>query len=78
MRIVSQNGKISLSFEEVAVSVHGNTIVACSHKGKEDEDVFMMASYKTTADALDVMEQMHEAYMKPIKTVFRFPKERGV
>ena len=66
MRLISQDGKIDVPYENVCVSINyrnKNQIIAWNF-GCVDCEIATMATYSTEAESLKVMEMLREQYMK--------------
>lgn len=64
MRLISQNGMIDVTYENVCVSINHrdkNQIIAWNF-GCEDWEIATMATYSTEAKALKVMEMLRKVY----------------
>lgn len=76
MRLISQDGYTDIPYEQFAItldiSASYSIIWAVSDKTK-----FAMASYSTSAKALDALKQMRMMAYK-VATYFRFPQDEEV
>ena len=93
MRMISQDGKVDLPYEQVVVTINAadeKTIIACP-VNVADETYWNMAKYSTKEKAAKAMEELRTEYggYKQAKSseyyfafnypkVFRFPKDSGV
>lgn len=58
MRIISQNGYFDLPYENTAIFVAGNDVIACFC-----EDDYALAEYSNKEKAAKAMEMLREAYI---------------
>lgn len=63
MRIVSQNGNISVEMENVVLTYDWEAIIACS-----GDEKYIMAKYPSESRCNEVFEKLHKLYAERIKT----------
>lgn len=64
MRIISQNGKVDLPYEQIAISIDCDdemTIIAYA-VNSEDDTIWNLAEYSTKAKAAKAMEMLRTEY----------------
>ena len=93
MRIISQNGRVDLPYEQIAIAIdydYKMTIIAYA-VNSDDDTIWKLADYSTKEKAEKAMEELRTEYgnYKQAKSsehyfafnypkVFRFPKDSGV
>lgn len=93
MRIISQNGRVDLPYEQIAIAIdydYKMTIIAYA-VNSDDDTIWKLAEYSTKEKAEKAMEELRTEYgnYKQAKSseycfafnypkVFRFPKDSGV
>lgn len=94
MRVISQNGKVDLPYEQIAISIDCDdemTIIAYA-VNSEDDTIWNLAEYSTKEKAEEVMKMLREGYRNYQTTrsrdgyyfafdypkVFRFPPDSEV
>ncbi len=71
MRIISQGGRSDLPYEEIAVCIACEDIIA-----RYNDKEYLMARYSTMEKAQKAMEMLHEAYA--CERYFQFPSDEDV
>lgn len=75
MRLISQDGYTDIPYEQFAITLDASA--SCSIIwAVSDKTKFAMASYSTSAKALDALKQMRMAYK--VAAYFRFPQDEEV
>lgn len=93
MRIISQNGKVDLPYEKIAISIDCDdemTIIAYA-VNSDDDTIWNLAEYSTKEKAEEVMKMLRTEYLKThaaiidkdyfvtnYPKVFQFPPDREV
>lgn len=94
MRIISQNGRVDLPYEQIAIAIdydYKMTIIAYA-VNSDDDTIWKLAEYSTKEKAEKAMEELRTEYVKFQETksingsyftldypkVFRFPLDSGV
>lgn len=93
MRIISQNGRIDLPYEQVAVAIDttDTAMIIAYAASSDDGTIWNLAEYSTKEKAVKAMEMLITEYGKIHATrsgkdyfvldypkVFQFPPDRGV
>lgn len=93
MRIISQDGKVDLPYEQFAVAIDAtnDTKIIAYAVNSDDDTIWKLAEYSTKEKAEKAMEKLRTEYgsYKQAKSseyyfafnypkVFRFPKDSGV
>ena len=60
MRIISQNGRFDLNYDQIILETHGGRILAHDTVGT----AFPIAKYSTPEKAAEEMERLHGLYVK--------------
>lgn len=74
MRVVSQDGRVDMPYEKIAIYLSCEQIVA-----KHEETRYMLATYSTREKAIKAMEECrwtwwkHNGFM-----IFRFPADEDI
>lgn len=84
MRIVSQNGRIDIPYENRALVIYDNgsefEIESPILSSPDDEDRFILGTFKSIKKAESVMQQIRKAYTQQrtdfFETIFTIPKDR--
>ena len=78
MRVISQNERLDLPYENIVMEIMDSVIVAYTTMTTP----LRIAQYKSQEKAEKAMQMLHEAYtgapfmkIEPMNIVFRFPKE---
>lgn len=94
MRIISQNGRVDLPYEQIAIAIdydYKMTIIAYA-VNSDDDTIWKLAEYSTKEKAEEVMKMLREGYRNYQTTrsrdgyyfafdypkVFRFPPDSEV
>lgn len=94
MRIISQNGRVDLPYEQIAIAIdydYKMTIIAYA-VNSDDDTIWKLAEYSTKEKAEKAMEELRAEYVNFQETksingsyfafnyprVFRFPYDSGV
>lgn len=94
MRIISQNGRVDLPYEQIAIAIdydYKMTIIAYA-VNSDDDTIWKLAEYSTEEKAVKAMEMLRAEYEKFQETksingsyfaldypkVFRFPQDSKV
>lgn len=79
MRLISQNGRVDVPYENVILTVGNDGIILVTFFSSDEDFVF--AIYSTKEKALKVMEMLIGKYEQPKSqpyNYFQFPKDEDV
>lgn len=66
MRVISQNGKFDLPYENLAIFVEYENVIA-----RFENERYLLAQYSSEAKAIKAMEALREPYIR----YFQFPQD---
>lgn len=73
MRVISQNGKFDLPYENLAIFVEYENVIA-----RFENERHLLAQYSSEAKAIKAMEALRETYMHPYIRYFQFPEDSEI
>ena len=73
MRIISQNEKFDLPYENLAIFVEYENVIA-----RFENERYLLGQYSSEAKAIKAMEALRETYTHPYIRYFQFPNDSEV
>lgn len=73
MRVISQDGNFDLPYENLAIFIEYENIVA-----RFENERFLLAQYSTKEKAIKAMEALRETYTHPYIRYFQFPQDSEI
>lgn len=73
MRVISQNGKFDLPYENLAIFVEYENVIA-----RFENERYLLGNYSSEAKAIKAMEALKETYTHPYIRYFQFPQDSEI